>query len=65
MDWRRQGIIWTNADPVHRRIYAPLGGDEFKKAPFFRDGRVQEAPKTTNFCSEHCNDVNTSVKSCL
>ena len=23
-----QAIIWTNADPVHRRIYAALGGDE-------------------------------------
>ena len=23
---RRQVIIWTNADPVHRRIYATLGG---------------------------------------
>ena len=27
---RRQAIIWTNADPVHRRIYAALGGNEFK-----------------------------------
>ena len=26
---RRQAIIWTNADPVYRRIYAALGGDEF------------------------------------
>ena len=28
MPWpnRRQAIIWTNADPVHRRIYAALGG---------------------------------------
>ena len=25
---RRQAIIWTNADPVHWRIYAALGGDE-------------------------------------
>ena len=25
---RRQAIIWTNADPVQRRIYAALGGDE-------------------------------------
>ena len=24
---RRQAIIWTNADPVHWRIYATLGGD--------------------------------------
>ena len=22
-------IIWTNADPIHWRIYAALGGDEF------------------------------------
>ena len=26
---RRQAIIWTNADPIHWRIYAALGGDEF------------------------------------
>ena len=25
---RRQTIIWTNADPVQRRIYAALGVDE-------------------------------------
>ena len=25
---RRQVIIGTNADPVHRRMYAALGGDE-------------------------------------
>ena len=25
---RRQAITWTNADPVHRCIYAALGGDE-------------------------------------
>ena len=23
---RRQAIIWNNADPIHRRIYATLGG---------------------------------------
>ena len=30
MAWRirRQTIIWTNADPIHRRIYAAQGGDE-------------------------------------
>ena len=26
---RRQTIIWTNSDPIHRRFCAPLGGDEF------------------------------------
>ena len=25
---RRQAIIWTNADPIHWRIHAALGGDE-------------------------------------
>ena len=25
---RWQAIIWTNADPVHQRICAALGGDE-------------------------------------
>ena len=29
---RRQAIIWTNVDPVHRRIYAALGGDELMHA---------------------------------
>ena len=24
----KEAIIWTNADPVHRNIYAALGGDE-------------------------------------
>ena len=27
---RWQAIIWTNADPVHWRLYAALGGDELK-----------------------------------
>ena len=27
---RLQSIIWTNAGPIHRRIYAALGGDELK-----------------------------------
>ena len=26
--FRRQAIIWTNADTIHWRIYATLGGDE-------------------------------------
>ena len=30
---RRQAIIWTSADPYHRRIYAALGGDELKRNP--------------------------------
>ena len=25
---RRQAIFWTNADLIHGRIYAALGGDE-------------------------------------
>ena len=28
---RRQAIIWTNADPIHWRIYAALGGDELNE----------------------------------
>ena len=24
----RQAIIWTNADPIHWRLYAALGGDQ-------------------------------------
>ena len=27
---RRQVIIWTNADPVHKRIYVALGGGELR-----------------------------------
>ena len=30
---RRQVIIWTNADPIHQRVYAALGTDELKYAP--------------------------------
>ena len=26
---KRQAIIWTNANPIHWRIYAALAGDEF------------------------------------
>ena len=25
---RRQAIIWTDADPIHWRIYTALGGDK-------------------------------------
>ena len=28
---RRQAITWSNADPVYRRIYAALGGDELSQ----------------------------------
>ena len=28
---RRQAIIWTNADPIHWRIYAALGVDELNE----------------------------------
>ena len=31
MTYRRQAIIWTNADPTHWDIYAALGGDELKR----------------------------------
>ena len=27
---KRQAITWTNADPIHRRMYAALGGNELK-----------------------------------
>ena len=30
---RRQAIIWTNADWIHRRIYVALGGDELILGP--------------------------------
>ena len=28
MAWRQQAIIWTNADPIHCRIYGVLRADE-------------------------------------
>ena len=31
---RRQAIIWTNADMIHWRIYAALGGDELNGIMF-------------------------------
>ena len=33
---RRQAIIWTNADPVHWRIYVALGGDKLRSLLFWR-----------------------------
>ena len=30
---RRQAIIWTNADLIHWRMYAALGGDELMIRP--------------------------------
>ena len=30
---RRQAIIWNNANPIHWRIYAALGGDELTLIP--------------------------------
>ena len=30
---RRQGIIWTNSDPIHWRICATLGGEELNPYP--------------------------------
>ena len=34
MAWRRIGI-WTNADPIHWRIHAALGGDELNEDHIF------------------------------
>ena len=31
----RQAIIWTNADPIHWRIYAALGGDVLILSPIW------------------------------
>ena len=46
---RRQAIIWTNAYPVHWRIYAALGGDELtavgsfcEEKELYIDGLVQD-----------------------
>ena len=50
MAWRRPGdklIIWTNADPVHRRIYVALEGDELISW-VLRDGGKIETTKTQN-----------------
>ena len=37
---RRQAIIWTNADPIHWRIYATQGGDELLAQVIRCIGRV-------------------------
>ena len=41
---RRQAIIWTNADPIHRCIYVALGGDELTQKGFVIQG----------ICSKSC-----------
>ena len=30
---RQQAIMWANADSIHWRIYAALGGDELSDPP--------------------------------
>ena len=37
---RQQAIIWTNAVPIHWRIYAALGGDELTQKQLEKPGRV-------------------------
>ena len=34
---RQQAIIWTNADPIHWRIYAALGGNELNWVALVKD----------------------------
>ena len=33
--FRRQATTWTNADPIHQRIYAAPGGDELNMNVMF------------------------------
>ena len=44
--FRRQTIIWTNADPVHWHIYAALGGDELTGLRFCY---IQLTPQIAKF----------------
>ena len=37
---RWQAITWTNADPVHRRIYAAPGGDELSRTSCYTAERL-------------------------
>ena len=39
---RRQAIIWTNADQVHRRIHVAQGGDELNALLWYLDQELVE-----------------------
>ena len=60
---RRQGIIWTNIDPIHWRLYAALGRDELKTYHVTLDHPVarQHYPWGNQWQKhEVCNDLNRS-----
>ena len=56
---RRQATIWTNADLIHLRIYAALGGDNLRPEHFIvsRKSAGLRQRWTTDFC-----DTNTEEK---
>ena len=40
--YRWQAIIWTNADPIHWRIYAAPGADELIRRNFAKPYKIIE-----------------------
>ena len=65
MHWRQmpnrcQAIIKTIADPVHRRIYAALGGDELKFSPEFKRDSLTAVHETTKMAAPIVRFVNLS-----
>ena len=49
---RRQAIIWTNAHPIHWRLYAALGRDELKHVVWFCESFLYNIVKHVRL---HCN----------
>ena len=59
-----QAIIWTIADPVQRRIYASLGGDELT-ASMIRSARdSQKSPKNWMLFLNKGNELCKAFTSC-
>ena len=73
---RRQAIIWTNADPVHRRIYVTLGGTSnnywfvifLGSAKWMENATLAIRIKNMNqsisisFCSGHASHLSVAVE---
>ena len=52
LNWR-QAIIWTNADPIHWRIYVPLGGDELTYKQLEMHGAYVSTAATNVLVQKH------------
>ena len=50
MSNRRQAIIWTNAGPIHRGIYAALGGYEFTRFTITRPLGTEKTTDPIQLC---------------